>query len=62
MGALITNHMYNKKHNITLSQQRSCCQQTICRFLLYLSYCVQDVQTIYRRMRQTVTLTNNIIS
>lgn len=46
---MVTNHMYNKEHNTTeLPANPSCVHQHVC-------------ETIYRSMRQTVTLINNII-
>lgn len=65
MDAMITNHMYDKEHHTTemnidlaaikLPAASSC----VCR---YMSVSLQDIQTIYRSMRPTITLINNRIN
>lgn len=34
MGAMVTNHVYNKKHITTENLLQSHCHQTTCKFLL----------------------------
>lgn len=61
---MVINHVYDKEHNTTeinidltatkLPANSSC----VCQ---YMFVCLQDIQTIYRSMRQTITLINNII-
>lgn len=62
---MVTNHVYNKEHNTTevnielaaakLPAYFSCVHQ-------YVSVRLQDIQTIYRSMRQTITLITHIIN
>lgn len=50
---MITNHVYNKEHNTTeLPANSSCVHQ----------HTSVDIQTIYRSMRQTITVINKIIN
>lgn len=59
---MVTNHVYDREHNTAEVKTNLTASKLPANSSYCLSLRAQDIQTIYRSVRQTLTLINNKIN